>query len=207
MFPEHIETDRLHLRRFDATVETLEYYRICAYDDGIEEATKHLIWDPHRHPKETKDFIEELHENWEAGTESRYAIVPKDGETDADTIAGTGGIGIDWDRQIAELGVFLRKRFWGRGYSGERAGALLTLAFDRLDLEIVHVGTMPENDRSLRAIEKYVDRFGGRREGRLRNHLECRDGPADMIRFSISDDEFEANRDEAGDVVIHDELA
>jgi RimJ/RimL family protein N-acetyltransferase len=81
--------------------------------------------------------------------------------------------------------LFLRKRFWGRGYSGERAGALITVIFDRLDLEVVTVTVQPENEKSVSAIETYVDRFGGTREGTLRNFHANPDGPSDPTRLSM----------------------
>lgn len=204
MFPEHIETERLHLRRFDEYVDLYEYYEICAYDDGIEEATEYVPWEPHSHPKETKEHVDKSREAWDEGRGPSYAIVPKESEDGAGVIAGAGGLRVDWDKQSAELGVFIRKRFWGRGYSGERAAALITIAFDRLDLDLVTVTVYPDNDKSVRAIEKYVDRFGGRREGLLRNFHGDPDGPVDAIRFSISREEFEANRDATGAVTIYD---
>ncbi|MEF8821885.1 MAG: GNAT family N-acetyltransferase [Halovenus sp.] len=54
-------------------------------------------------------------------------------------IAGGAGLDIDWGRQIGTLGVWLRKRFWGRRHPGERAEALLELAFEDLDQEVVAV--------------------------------------------------------------------
>lgn len=57
------------------------------------------------------------------------------------------------------------------------------------------------NDKSRRAIEKYVDRFGGRREGTFRNfHGFGDDGAVDAVRYTISRDEWIANRPEELDV-------
>lgn len=92
----------------------------------------------------------------------------------------------DWNRRTATLGTWLRKPFWGQGYSGERAARMLELAFDRLDLELVAVTHDPENDNSRRAIEKYVDRFGGRKEGRIRNDVVIDGQPHESIRYSIA---------------------
>ncbi len=52
-----------------------------------------------------------------------------------------------------------------------------------------------ENDRSYRAVERYVERHGGRYEGRLRNHAGRYDGPTDHHRFSISQAEYRAAAD------------
>ena len=98
---------------------------------------------------------------------------------------------IDWDRRTAILGVWLRKPFWGRGYSGERAAALMEIAFERLHLELVAVTHDAGNEKSRRAIEQYVERFGGRHDGLIRNAEVDGDGtPVDQHRYSISREEY-----------------
>lgn len=87
----------------------------------------------------------------------------------------------------------MRERFWGRGYSGERAAAFMAVAFERLDLDLVAIDVHVENERSIRAVESYVDSFGGEREGRLRNWLAMDDRPIDCYRYTVSQDEWAAN--------------
>lgn len=83
---------------------------------------------------------------------------------------------------------------WGNGYSGERAAALAALAFDHLDLASLRVGHDPDNDQSRRAVEKYVDRFGGRKDGTVRNEVPFPDGPVrDEVRYSVSAGEWAAS--------------
>ncbi|WP_342712820.1 GNAT family N-acetyltransferase [Halogeometricum limi] len=96
------------------------------------------------------------------------------------------GLDFDWDRDVAKPGIWLRKPYWGRGYSGERARALLTLASDRLDIDAVLVSVAAENDSSRRAVEKYVDAAGGRFDGVLRREMQFADGSVrDEARYSI----------------------
>jgi RimJ/RimL family protein N-acetyltransferase len=192
MFPETIETDRLRLEpRRPETVDLDTCYRICSSDPGIDEVTEHVTWSPHETKMETREFLERGRERWADGEAAGYVIRPREGEDGAGEIAGFGGFAVDWDTRTAELGTWLRRRFWGRGYSGERAAALVEVAFDDLDLEIVAVGHLPENDQSRRAIEKYVDRLGGRREGLLRNHIAFADGSVhDEVRYTIAQDEW-----------------
>lgn len=197
MFPDVIETERLRLQRFDReTIDTHELYEYASKTDTIEEETRYVSWDPHATPKETWDFQKRMEEEWENADGAAYSVFPRGSEERAGEFAGNTGLNVDWEKRKATLGIWLRKPFWGRGYSGERAGALLQLAFDRLDLEIVDVGHVPDNARSKRAIEKYVDRYGGRYDGLLRNwHLEG-DEPVDLHHYSISRTEW---RDAVGD--------
>ncbi|UPM43205.1 GNAT family N-acetyltransferase [Halocatena salina] len=191
MFPETIETDRLVLDRL--TMEHLfECYEHASVDaPHIEEITRHLNWSPHRSLNETRTFIERQQEVWEDGEGATYVVYPQETEANAGEFGGTTGLGIDWKRRVGTLGLWLRKPLWGRGYSGERADALLELAFERLDLDLVTVSHHPDNDSSQRAIRKYVEAHGGRREGQLRNHLATQDGTVmDVVRYSIAQSEY-----------------
>ena len=193
VFPERIETDRLRLDRHDAAVDALTMYDAAGRGRSrtIAEETAFLSWAPHDHPKESHDVNERFREAWEARESATYAVFPREGEDGAGEYAGNTGLGVDWEKRTGTLGIWLRKPFWGRGYSGERAVALARLAFDRLDLDLLSVGTMPDNDRSVRAVETYVDRMGGRREGRLRNWLAPDGGkPTDIVRYSVSCAEY-----------------
>ena len=195
MFPERIETDRLVLERFShESLDLFEFYEICSDADGEEamaEVTEHVPWDPHETVNESKEFVDRCEKQWDEGEAATYVIRPREGEDGAGEFAGAGGLTIDWDRRTGTLGTWLRKRFWGRGYSGERAAALIELAFDRLDLEVVAVTHHADNEKSRRAIENYVEAHGGRREGLLRNWMPYGEDVADEYRYTITQDEYQ----------------
>lgn len=221
MFPHEIETERLRLVALSrTTVPTAELYRhMRAGAPHMSEVSEYAMWDPHETPTETRDLLADVERQWDERERATYAIfVRGDGataaeareETDAsdelttdgrttDELAGTTNLDFDWDRRSAELGIWLRKPFWGRGYSGERAAALLELAFDRLDLELVGASHRAGNDRSRRAIEKYVERFGGQHDGVLRDFFP-RDGEiGDLHRYVITREQYrDATENEAG---------
>jgi RimJ/RimL family protein N-acetyltransferase len=73
----------------------------------------------------------------------------------------------------------------------------MRVAFDRLDLEAVVVTCHAENEKSRRAIRKYVEAAGGREEGLLRNHTRYRDGVADSYRFTVTREEWAENLGQA----------
>ena len=194
MFPERIETDRLRLDRHDTAVDALSMYDGAGRrrSETVAEETAFLTWRPHEHPKESHDVTGSFRESWEERGAATYAVFPRESEDGAGEYAGNAGLHVDWEKRTGTLGVWLREPFWGRGYSGERALALARLAFDRLDLDLLSVGAMPGNERSVRAIEKYVDRLGGRREGTLRNWVVPDGGdPRDVVRFSVSREEYD----------------
>ena len=192
MFPAIVETERLRMEpRTPEYVDALGVYEHCREDHPhIDEVTEYLPWEPHSTPNESAEFLERGAEGREEREGIDFAIRPKEGEEGAGEIAGFGGLSFDWDTDSAELGTWLRKPFWGRGYSGERALALAELAFEHLDIEVVTVTHDADNENSERAIEKYVERMGGRREGTLRNFHPSSDGPVDAVRYSVTQSEY-----------------
>jgi RimJ/RimL family protein N-acetyltransferase len=213
MFPAHVETERLHLRRFDEVVDLQTAHEHFGRDPTVEEELRYITHDPHDTLKETHDEFAEMADDWADGERAAYAILPKEGEaapgagdvpqTAAGPLAGDAVLMPQWDRRAAYFGVRIRKPYWGRGYSGERAAALLALTFDHLDLELTSAACHPENEQSERAIEKYVERFGGTYEGRLRNWVPMDGEVADMKRYSVSRAEYEEHREQAAGVTVH----
>lgn len=138
MFPKRIETERLHLEQISHnSVDVFDLHEF--YSDGADVKEMFEYWDssPHETVKETYDYIDEAERLWEGAEGAKYVIRPMEGEDGAGVIAGTTGLYSDWEKRSANLGILLDERFWGRGYSGERADAMLAIAFDRLDLELV----------------------------------------------------------------------
>jgi ribosomal-protein-alanine N-acetyltransferase len=194
LFPARMETDRLALEAMTREFDTFDLYEhVREGAPHIEAITEYLTWDPHETPKKTREFIETAADDREADAGSTYVVRPLAGEDGAGELAGLASIDVDWDARRATLGTWLRKRFWGRGYSGERAAALLALAFDRLDLATVVVSVQRGNEQSRRAVSGYVEAHGGRHEGLLRNAQGNRDGSVvDIHRYSVTCEEFEA---------------
>ena len=197
LFPAEIESDRLRYERLHP--DEFDPFELYTHDQegapGIDEVTEYVTWDPYPHPKGAFEWVERCGEAFDEGESATYVVRPKE-DGHAGEFAGLAGIYPDWSRQLATLGTWLRKSFWGQGYSGERSSRFLKLAFDRLDLRVVVVTTDPENTNSRRAIEKYVERFDGHKEGRLRNDIVIDGEPRDSIRYSITRQEWEQNRGE-----------
>ena len=186
-----MESERLRYERLHPDdVDPYELYdHAKAGAPAIDEITRWVTWEPYGTPKEAADWIDRCGVAFDDGEDATYVLRPTEGDR-AGEFAGLAGLHPDWDRRIATLGVWLRKPFWGRGYSGERAARMLELAFERLDLEVVTVSHDPENDNSRAAIQRYVDRFGGREEGRIRNDLVINGEPRDSVRYSIAREEY-----------------
>lgn len=80
----------------------------------------------------------------------------------------------------AELGYVLHRQWWGRGYAGEAAAALLRFGFDDLGLHKVSATCDPRNKASARVLTK----IGMRHEAHLRDHLHLRGRWHDRLLYA-----------------------
>ncbi|GAA0211165.1 GNAT family N-acetyltransferase [Halobaculum roseum] len=194
VFPEVIETERLRLERCSREHVSARALYDAASDRNptIDEETEYLPWSPLDTLAGAEERLAEFERQWDERERAEWVVRPRGDEPGAGEFAGTAGLICRWDRDLALPAIWLRKPFWGRGYSGERADALLAVAFDRLDVGVAAVPIHGDNERSRRAVERYVDRHGGRYEGLLRNHAGRYDEPADHHRFSVSREEWRA---------------
>ncbi|MFC7201808.1 GNAT family N-acetyltransferase [Halospeciosus flavus] len=198
LFPERLESERLRFVRFtrgDVDVRDAFERRSAAHSETAAAEFEHLAYEPHAVPKRTFDTLAGAERRWERGELAMYTIRPKSGEPNAGEPAGTTALIPYWEQQTAQLSIWLRKPFWGRGYAGERADRFLELAFVRLDLDLVVAACAVENERAHGAIEKYVARHGGQYEGVLRNWHPRADGSvADLHEYTVSAEQYAAAR-------------
>ena len=212
LFPTHVESERLRYDPLHETVDALDLYEYHRSGE-LDAVLRPLGETPHATPKETLDELDRVRKRWEEGKKASYAITRKadgervdgGGEGDAEFV-GVAELWMEWKHSRTSLGTWIRQPFWGRGYAGERAGAMLVVAFDHLDLDLVDVGHEPGNEQSRRAIEKYIERYGGQHDASVRNWLPPGDsgGPRDLERYSISQEQWRAHvtDDELASVVV-----
>lgn len=191
VFPERVETDRLVLERLcRGNVALAEYARHVGPDNPHgDEQYRYLPRDPCETLGEAAERLDRFEREWAERERAEYAVRPRSGP-DAGELAGTGGLVLDWERRVAKPAVNLRRPFWGRSYSGERARALVRVAFDRLDVAVVEVPVQVGNERSRRAVEAYVDDLGGEYLGRFRNDGVRPESPVDRHRFAIAREDY-----------------
>lgn len=187
LLPTEIRTGRLRLvPRTAEHVDPVEFYAACS-GEAMDEVTEYMPWEPHETPKESVDALERTRERFDAGEAAEYVVHVRED----DAIAGGATFDLEWERRRAGLGFWLRKRYWGRGYSAERAFALAELAFERLNLDALSVGHVVPNENSEAAVSRYVERMGGRHEGVVRNAVPFPDGEVlDEVRYSVRQTEW-----------------
>jgi ribosomal-protein-alanine N-acetyltransferase len=93
-------------------------------------------------------WIEAAQERREDGREYPFAILRTD-----DTLVGVTGL-VDVTDETGEVGFWIGKPYWNRGYATAGTRRLLRFAFDELRLEEVFARPLKRNAPSHRVLEK-----------------------------------------------------
>jgi [ribosomal protein S5]-alanine N-acetyltransferase len=104
-----------------------------------------------------------------------------------------GGCGIRIRSTVnrdADIGYVLHRDYWGQGLVTEAAIAIIEVGFSTLRMHRIWATTDPQNLRSIRVLE----RLGMRFEGRLREHLWCKQRWRDSALYSVLEHEWAARR-------------
>ena len=173
--PKKFETKRLYLRKplLSDAVPIFEQY---AQD---EEVTKHLIFQPHKNIKETKEFLRRCVTVWKEGTAFPWAIIRK---SDQQFLGMIEIVGID--HSGVNVGYVLAKRYWGKGYMPEALKAIINWGFKQEEIFRVWAYCDEENIASAKVMEK----AGMQREGILRKWMKLPNIsqiPRDCYSYSI----------------------
>jgi ribosomal-protein-alanine N-acetyltransferase len=190
LFPECIETSRLVLERASHdTVDPFEFYDLVTREGWQEEATKHMPWFRFQRLDQVVEFVDSAEQEWADHDTARYVL--RSTEEGGDLV-GITAYGPEWETRRAGSGIVLAPAYWGRGYGPERASAFVELTFEVYDLDAFYSTCAADNESSRRMIQKYVETYGGRHEGLLRQHSRRPNGDVtDQHRFTILRSEYE----------------
>jgi RimJ/RimL family protein N-acetyltransferase len=154
-----LRTARLVLRPL-ATADAPAVQRFCS-DRAVAENTLSI---PHPYPDGAAgQFIVMAHGRWAIGESGVWAVVPRG----AAELAGTIGLVFAREHRRAELGYWIGRPHWNRGYATEAARALTAWALETLGLERVVAHHFTRNPASGAVLRK----AGMRHEGSLRKHI------------------------------------
>lgn len=176
-----LETPRLILRPF-VLDDAFEVQRLCS-DFAIADTTAVI---PHPYP-------DGLAEQWIATHADAFArrehVVLAVTVKDNGELIGSIGLVINQPNNRAELGYWISKSHWNRGYATEAGKRLVQYGFNELKLGRIDSHCFARNPASGRVLEK----IGLQREGLLRSHFVKWDRREDLIMYGILPNEFEHN--------------
>ena len=108
-------------------------------------------WTPDPTPK---DVLERIERHRAAESEGRAIMRAIERASDGGLMGWIGVDRLDADPRRGVLGYWLGEVFWGQGYAGEAASAVVGEAWRRLDLEVIEAGAQPENAASIAILRR-----------------------------------------------------
>jgi [ribosomal protein S5]-alanine N-acetyltransferase len=189
LFPERIETRRLVFERISHEyVNPFEFYEFVSRDDWQSAVSEHMPWYHFERLDHVADFIDKAEREWVDRDSARYLLRSKNEEN---AIIGITDHGLEWEAKRAKSGIVLAEQYWGNEYGLERASVFIELTFEKYDLHAYYTTCAANNENSRRLIEKYIEKYGGRYEGLLRQYSPRPNGDVtDQHRFTIVRPEY-----------------
>jgi RimJ/RimL family protein N-acetyltransferase len=148
-----IDTDRLMLR----SPELADAQRISELI-GNWDVAHWLVRVPYPYRYEhAVSWIERSSAERSVGAGFPFIII----ERASNHLVGSVDLSLEDGPTAGTLGYWLGPDFWGQGYGTEAARAVIDFAFGTLGLMEVNASALPENERSIRVLEKaglsYID--------------------------------------------------
>ncbi|MEI3788462.1 MULTISPECIES: GNAT family N-acetyltransferase [unclassified Chryseobacterium] len=166
-----IETERLILSQLKE--EDLPFVTEYLQDKIFSDVTSNI---PYPYTGEhAKFWMKMSRESFENNTGYTFAVRNKEGQI-------LGAIGLhDRDDDKAELGYWMGKPFWNKGYITEAATALIDFGFNELQINKIYATYFLDNPASGRIMEK----IGMEKEALLKQHLKKDGKYIDVMMYSI----------------------
>ncbi|MDR6921133.1 GNAT family N-acetyltransferase [Chryseobacterium sp. 2987] len=169
-FPE-IETERLVLSKLKE--EDLDLVTEYLQDRIFSDLTSNI---PFPYTRKNAEFwLKMSEEAFDRNTGYTFAVRNKERQI-------IGAIGLhDRDGDKAELGYWMGRPFWNKGYITEAAKALIEFGFKELQFNKIYATYFLHNQASGRIMEK----IGMEQEALLKQHLKKDDEYFDVMMYSI----------------------
>ncbi len=166
-----IETERLVLSQLQEG--DIPFVTEYLQDKIFSDLTSNI---PYPYSREHAEFWMKMsRESFENNTGYTFAVRNKEGKI-------LGAIGLhDREDDKAELGYWLGKPFWNKGYITEAATALIGFGFQELQLNKIYATYFLQNPASGRIMEK----IGMEREALLKQHVRKGEEYFDIMMYSV----------------------
>lgn len=172
-----IRTARLLLRGFRAG--DLEALHPLANDVDVARNTLNI---PHPYEREDAQAWIDSQGDRLRHREAVTCAVTLSGSDDEDgPLIGAVGLILVDEHERAELGYWIGRPYWGRGYATEAAAAVVAWGFDVLELHRIHASHFPHNPASGTVLRK----LGMVPEGTFRHHVKKWDEFLDLEVYGI----------------------
>ena len=126
--------------------------------------------------EDSRRYIEALRGQYDRRERILWGMVLK---ADATLIGGVSLVNF-LEKGRAEVGYYLSQHHWGKGLMTEAVRAALRYGFEEMGLYRIHATAHPENEASIRVLQK----AGMRREGLLRGYSDTLDPETGVIQWT-----------------------
>ena len=177
-----LNTKRMRLRSLtDVDIDAL--YRIFSHPEVVRYWGAPALADRNA----AAAMLGEIQENFRRRTSMKWGVA----ELETDKIIGTVTLfNLNFDNKRAEIGYGLDHAYWRQGYVTEALDALLSYAFDELQLHRLEADVDPRNLGSIRTLEK----LGFQREGLMRERWQVNGEIQDALFYGLLRPEWEVGR-------------
>lgn len=144
---------------------------------GAREIADTTLTIPHPYPDgAAEEWIRTHEEAWNRRERATFAIT-----SEPDGLIGAIGLDLALSHGRAELGYWVGRPFWNRGYATEAVRAVIAFGFETLGLNRIWARHLTRNPASGRVMVKAGMRF----EGILRQHVIKWERPEDLAAYAI----------------------
>lgn len=172
-----LETKRLILRPFN--IDDASEVQKLAGDREIAKTTLNIPY-PYEDGM-AEEWINTHQEAFKKGKIFTLAIVHKQ----ENYLIGAIGLTINKEFEHGEIGYWIGKPYWGKGYCTEATNDVLNYGFNKLELNRIFARHMKNNPASGRVMQK----VGMKLEGTLKQHVKKWGEFQDILYYGILKDE------------------
>ncbi len=178
-----IETERLILRPFQLS-DGKEVQRLS----GAKEIVSTTLNIPYPYEDgKAEEWISKHQEKFDTGKEVQFAITMK---SDGKLISAISLMGISERHSHAEIGFWIGRPYWDKGFCTEAGRSVVRYGFETLGLNRIHANHFPRNPRSGRVLQK----LGMKHEGCRRQHVKKWDAFEDVELYGILRSDWEKSK-------------
>ena len=177
-----IETNRLFLRSISAE-DVDNFFEIYSNP----EVMRYWSTPPLPNRDAASKLIDEIQDGFSRRELLKWGIALRD---DDSLIGSVTLFHPDFTHRRVELGYALGRAYWGQGYMQETLKAVLTYAFETLNLHRIEADVDPRNAASVRTLE----RLGFQREGYLRERWQVNGEIQDAYFYGLLRPDWEIAR-------------
>jgi len=174
-----LESDIIKMRRLEHT----DFANIIHYASAIEIANNTFV--PHPYPPEAAiEFIAVTRDAWDNNSGFVFALIEKAN----DNFVGVMGLDPEPKHHFAEIGYWIGKPFWGKGYATSALRLIIQFGFEILEINRLQARHFTHNPASGRVMQK----AGMIYEGTSRQAFYHREVYKDSVLYAMLKEDYDA---------------